>query len=133
MTTSLLVAFVAGIVVAELVNWAERYFFDNRPARLVIKGAIMADVGVPFLFTVVATNKAGRVVPDKGVKVSADVQQSGGTPVVAVGDDGSAGSLAYDIEGIVNLTAADAAGLKSAALAVTFADNKPATLTITPA
>jgi hypothetical protein len=120
--------FLSGVALSELLHWANRYFFDNRPASLVIKGAIMADVGVAFLFTVIAKNAAGRIVPDKGVTVATDNPAF----VTSVADDGSAGSVTSAVEGSGNLTATDGT-LTSATFPVTFADNKPATLEIVAA
>ena len=92
----------------------------------------MADVveGSKFAFTVVATNKAGRVVADKGITVSVDNAAIGSA---SVGDDGSGGVFVAAAPGTGNLSATDGT-LTSAPFALNVtADTTPATLTITPA
>jgi hypothetical protein len=95
-----------------------------------IVGVAMAQVveGGVFNFTVVAKNAAGRVVPDKGVTVSA----TGGSATVA--DDGSAGVFtAGAVDGDFAITATDGT-LTSAPFAVSVvADNTPATLEVVAA
>jgi hypothetical protein len=84
--------------------------------------------GGTFAFTVVAKNAAGRVVPDKGVTVSA----TGGSATVA--DDGSAGVFtAGAVDGDFAITATDGT-LTSAPFAVSVvADNTPASLEVVAA
>jgi hypothetical protein len=95
-----------------------------------IVGVAMAQVveGGVFNFTVVAKNAAGRVVPDKGVTVSA----TGGSATVA--DDGSAGVFtAGAVDGDFAITATDGT-LTSAPFAVAVvADNAPASLEVVAA
>jgi hypothetical protein len=121
---------IAAIVFLSLFSWALRHF-DPKAVRLEIRSRKMADVveGGTFAFTVVATNKAGRVVADTNVSVAVDANGS-----ATVNPDGSGGVFtAGATDGPANLTATDGT-LTSAPFALNVtADNTPAVLTVTPA
>ncbi len=92
-----------------------------------IVGVAMAQVveGGTFAFTVVAKNAAGRVVPDKGITVTAD----GG--VASVADDGSAGAyVAGAVDGDFNINATDGTVVAAPFPITVTADNAVATLEV---
>jgi len=118
----LMVAAVAWISIEALV-----YFFhkpESKPTLTIIGATDMADLGKPFLFTVVAKNSSGVSVPDTTITATTD----NGT--VTVNSDGTAGVLTPATVGTANLTATD--GKLTATLAVPVVDNVPASLTIVP-
>jgi hypothetical protein len=124
-------AFLIGIVLGmAFLPCRDAYREHFTVVSLEIVGAAMAQVveGGVFNFTVVAKNAAGRVVPDKGVTVSA----TGGSATVA--DDGSAGVFtAGAVDGDFAITATDGT-LTSAPFAVSVvADNTPASLEVVAA
>jgi hypothetical protein len=102
---------------------------DQRAATLTIEGITMASIveGGVQAFTVVAKNKAGVVVPDTGITVTA----VGGK--ATVGTDGSAGSFTAGPAGEATLTASDGT-LTSAPVTITIVvaavDVTPASLEI---
>ncbi len=124
-------AFLVGIVLGmAFLPFRDAYREHFTVVSIEIVGVAMAQVveGGTFAFTVVAKNAAGRVVPDKGVTVSA----TGGSATVA--DDGSAGVFtAGAVDGDFAITATDGA-LTSAPFAVSVvADNSPASLEVVAA
>jgi hypothetical protein len=124
-------AFLVGIVLGmAFLPFRDAYREHFTVVSIEIVGVAMAQVveGGTFAFTVVAKNAAGRVVPDKGVTVSA----TGGSATVA--DDGSAGVFtAGAVDGDFAITATDGT-LTSAPFAVSVvADNTPATLEVVAA
>ncbi len=81
--------------------------------------------GGTFAFTVVAKNAAGRVVPDKGITVTAD----GG--VASVADDGSAGAyVAGAVDGDFNINATDGTVVAAPFPITVTADNSVASLEV---
>jgi hypothetical protein len=124
-------AFLVGIVLGmAFLPFRDAYREHFTVVSIEIVGVAMAQVveGGTFAFTVVAKNAAGRVVPDKGVTVSA----TGGSATVA--DDGSAGVFtAGAVDGDFAITATDGT-LTSAPFAVSVvADNTPASLEVVAA
>jgi hypothetical protein len=124
-------AFLVGIVLGmAFLPFRDAYREHFTVVSIEIVGVAMAQVveGGTFAFTVVAKNAAGRVVPDKGVTVSA----TGGSATVA--DDGSAGVFtAGAVDGDFAITATDGT-LTSAPFAVSVvADNAPASLEVVAA
>jgi hypothetical protein len=124
-------AFLIGIVLGmAFLPCRDAYREHFTVVSIEIVGVAMAQVveGGTFAFTVVAKNAAGRVVPDKGVTVSA----TGGSATVA--DDGSAGVFtAGAVDGDFAITATDGT-LTSAPFAVSVvADNTPASLEVVAA
>lgn len=103
------------------------YYFckpEPKPTLTILGETNMADIGTPFLFTVVAKNAAGVVVPDTTIVVTTD----NGT--VTCNPDGSGGVLNAATAGTANLSATD--GKLTTTLAVPVVDNVPASLTIVP-
>jgi hypothetical protein len=124
-------AFLVGIVLGmAFLPFRDAFREHFTVVSIEIVGVAMAQVveGGTFAFTVVAKNAAGRVVPDKGVTVSA----TGGSATVA--DDGSAGVFtAGAVDGDFAITATDGT-LTSAPFAVSVvADNTPASLEVVAA
>ena len=92
--------------------------------------AAMAQVveGGVFNFTVVARNKNGRVVPDKGITAASDAG------AVVVVDDGSAGVLtAGAVDGDFTITATDGTLVAPPFPVTVVADNTPASLEVVAA
>ena len=97
---------------------------------LEIVGVVMAQVveGGVLNFTVVARNKNGRVVPDKGITAASDAG------AVVVVDDGSAGVLtAGDVDGDFTITATDGTLVAPPFPVTVVADNTPASLEVVAA
>ena len=114
---------IGGWLAFELALWLWK---RSRRGVLIIIGATnMADVGKQFLFTVVAKNSGGVIVPDLTITVSSN----NGT--ATVNPDGSGGVLTPATAGTATLTATD--GTLTTTLDVPVVDNVPASLTIVPA
>jgi hypothetical protein len=114
---------LGGWLLVELVLWLWKH--STKGTLTIIGATNMADVGKQFLFTVVAKNSGGVIVPDLTITVSSN----NGT--ATVNPDGSGGVLTPASAGTATLTATD--GTLTTTLDVPVVDNVPASLTIVPA